>query len=299
MTGSSRLTCLISHAASSLRWASNEQAFGACSYQLGKFLVPVRGNRTSATSEGIDVSDLGGRSSGSSETNFIGASSDDSCYREYDQDDGPEDRDDHQHKCDRTLGRVLRSSNAAELAAVHFFQGYSQSLRGRVDAQFFAAQEAEAADSVRQLLPRYRVRPSLAQGPLSLACFALGAAAAVAPPRLGLAVIGAVGDALSEHYNEQLRQINEGGAAREAADVRQAMRSLRDVPRIPEGAPPTPDLVSVLQQGLTSSGNGSGPSASSIMSAVGGAVQEWGPEGTAGALVKAGARVALEVAARL
>lgn len=53
------------------------------------------------------------------------------------------------------------------------------------------------------------------QGPLSLACLALGAVAAAAPPRLGLAVIGAVGDALSEHYNEQLRQLNEAGAAKE------------------------------------------------------------------------------------
>jgi ubiquinone biosynthesis monooxygenase Coq7 len=53
------------------------------------------------------------------------------------------------------------------------------------------------------------------QGPLSLACLALGVATAAAPPRVGLAVIGAVGDALSEHYNEQLRQLNEAGAAQE------------------------------------------------------------------------------------
>ncbi|GLI70082.1 hypothetical protein VaNZ11_014855 [Volvox africanus] len=291
MTVSSRLTCLIPQAARPLRRAAN---------QFGALLFPDRGNCTSATPESISVTDVGGSSSSSNEINFIGANiNNDNGYREYDQDDYAEDRDDYQHNCDRALGRVLRSSNAAELAAVHFFQGYSQSLRGRVDAQFFAAQEAEAADGLRQLLPRYRVRPSLAQGSLSLACFALGAAAGAATPRLGLAVVGAVGDALSEHYNEQLRQMNEGGAAREAADVRQAMRSLRDVPRIPEGAPPVPDLVSVLQQGLAGSSGGSSASASSIMSAVGGAVREWGPEGTVGALVKAGARVALEMAARL
>ncbi|GIL44118.1 hypothetical protein Vafri_1643 [Volvox africanus] len=225
MNLSSRLTCLIPQAARPLRRAANLQGFGACSDQFGTlFLFPVRGNRTSATPEGTSVEDVGGISSGSNETNFTGASiNNDSGYGEYDQEDCAEDRDDYQHNCDRALGRVLRSSNAAELAAVHFFQGYSQSLRGRVDTQFFAAQEAEAADGLRQLLPRHRVRPSLAQGPLSLACFALGAAAGAAPPRLGLAVVGAVGDALSEHYNEQFRQMNEGGAR----EVRFRLATLR------------------------------------------------------------------------
>lgn len=58
------------------------------------------------------------------------------------------------------------------------------------------------------------------QGPLALAGLALGVAAAAAPPRLRLAVAGAVGDALTEHYNEQLRRINEAGAAQEVGGGR-------------------------------------------------------------------------------
>ncbi|GLC44272.1 hypothetical protein PLESTB_000759700 [Pleodorina starrii] len=240
---------------------------------------------------GANVSGTDGSSSSSSSSH--------DGYSQYDFAHDTEDEHGSQHDRDRALRRVLRSSNAAELAAVHFFRGYSGVLRGRVDAQFFAAQEAEAAEGVRELLPRYRVRPSLAQGPLSLACLALGAAAAAAPPRLGLAVVGAVGDALSEHYNEQLRQINEAGAAKEAPDVRQTLRSLRDVPRVPEGAPPAPDLLSVLQEGVAAaSGSGGGAAARSVLSGVTGAVREWGLEGTAGAVVKAGARVALEAASR-
>jgi hypothetical protein len=53
------------------------------------------------------------------------------------------------------------------------------------------------------------------QGPFSLAALALGAAAALTPPRLRLAVNGAISDALSEHYTEQLRALNEQGAAQQ------------------------------------------------------------------------------------
>ena len=53
----------------------------------------------------------------------------------------------------------------------------------------------------------------LLQGPFSLAALALGAAAALTPARLRLAVNAAVSDALSEHYTEQLRALNEAGVA--------------------------------------------------------------------------------------
>ncbi|PNH10828.1 Ubiquinone biosynthesis protein COQ7 [Tetrabaena socialis] len=200
----------------------------------------------------------------------------------------------------RALKRVLRSSNAAELAAVHFFQGASCVHRGRPDVEHFAAQEQQAAESVRQLLPKYRVRPSAVQGPLSLASWALGAVAAVAPQRVGLAITGAVGDALTDHYNEQLRRLNEAGAAQQATDVRLVLRQLRDVGRTPEGAPPAPDLVSVLQEGVAAAGFGGGGLADgqSLVAGVTGALREMGLEGTVGAVVKASARVALETASR-
>jgi ubiquinone biosynthesis monooxygenase Coq7 len=87
----------------------------------------------------------------------------------------------------------------------------------------------------------------------------------------------------------------------QAPDVRRTLRSLRDLGRVPEGAPAAPDLMSVVQEGVAAaSGSGSGgAAASSVLSGVTGAVRSWGVEGTAGAVVKAGARVALEAAARL
>ncbi|KXZ45099.1 hypothetical protein GPECTOR_58g548 [Gonium pectorale] len=170
---------------------------------------------------------------------------------------------DSQHDRERALKRVLRSSNAAELAAVHYYRGLACGLRGRPDAAGFAEQEAAAAEGLRTLLPRHRVRPSLAQAP----------------------------------------------------DVRQALRGLRDLPRAPEGAPPAPDLVSVLQEAFVAASRGGGgvgggaageggPATASaggpsLLSGVAGAVREWGVEGTVGAVVKAGTRVALEAASRL
>ncbi|KAG2488487.1 hypothetical protein HYH03_012991 [Edaphochlamys debaryana] len=222
---------------------------------------------------------------------------------------------------DRALKRVLRSSFAAELAASHFYRGAALALGNRPDAAFFAEQEAGAAEGLRPLLPRHRTRPSLAQGPLSLASLALGAAASLAPRGVGLAIRGAVGDALCEHYNEQLRRLNDAGAAAQAADVRTALRSLRDLPRTPEGAPPAPDLVSVIQEAVASSSGpgpqqqqqagpgagaqeGAGPGAGrrrpdTVLAGVAQALRGLGVEGTVGAVVKAGAKVALEAAARV
>ncbi|KAG2438334.1 hypothetical protein HYH02_011030 [Chlamydomonas schloesseri] len=262
------------------------------------------------------------------------ADADDGSYEqshEYGAESNGEEQDSQRDR-DRALKRVLRSSNAAELAAVHFFSGAAAVLpRSRPDAAFFAEQEAGAAEEVRRLLPRYRVRPSLAQGPLSLASFALGAVAAAAPPNLRLAIAGAVGDALTEHYNEQLRQLNDAGAAAQAPDVRRALRSLRDLPRAPDGAPPAPDLVSVIQEGVAAAtaapaaaaaappppgsedaaqGAG-GPAAAAaaaagaaargptVLAGVARALRELGLEGGVGAVVKAGARVALDVAAKV
>ncbi len=96
-------------------------------------------------------------------------------------------------------------------------------------------------------------------------------------------------------------------------ELRQALRRLRDVPRCPEGATPAPDLVSVLQGALEQQGGGgAGAAAGSgegqdsraaggagAFAGVVGALRRLGVEGTVGAVVKAGARVAIEAAGRV
>eukprot|EP00198_Chlamydomonas_reinhardtii_P008307 XP_001697644.1 predicted protein [Chlamydomonas reinhardtii] len=80
-------------------------------------------------------------------------------------------------------------------------------------------QEQDSQLDRDRALKRVLRSSNAAEGPLSLASFALGAAAAAAPPGLRLAIAGAVGDALTEHYNEQLRQLNDAGAAAQAPEA--------------------------------------------------------------------------------
>jgi ubiquinone biosynthesis monooxygenase Coq7 len=81
----------------------------------------------------------------------------------------------------------------------------------------------------------------------------------------------------------------------QAPEVRQALRQLRDAPRACEGAPPAPDLVSVLQAAASSSGANAGALASGVAKAL----RDLGVDGTVAGLVKVGARTAWDAAARL
>ncbi|GFH24284.1 uncharacterized protein HaLaN_22050 [Haematococcus lacustris] len=110
--------------------------------------------------------------------------------------------------------------------------------------QYYLAQEQGALQQVSQLLPLHRARPSILQGLLGAGGFAAGALAAAAPARIQLAVMGAVGEALTEHYNDKLRDVTEAGL-QQTSEVREQLRQWRDVPRTPEGAPAAPDILTL------------------------------------------------------
>ncbi|KAJ9515858.1 hypothetical protein QJQ45_008734 [Haematococcus lacustris] len=129
-------------------------------------------------------------------------------------------------------------------AAVAFYAGQHLVSRGRPDMQYYLAQEQGALQQVSQLLPLHRARPSLLQGLLGAGGFAAGALAAAAPARIQLAVMGAVGEALTEHYNDKLRDVTEAGL-QQTSEVREQLRQWRDVPRTPEGAPAAPDILTL------------------------------------------------------
>ncbi|KAJ9516037.1 hypothetical protein QJQ45_024443 [Haematococcus lacustris] len=129
-------------------------------------------------------------------------------------------------------------------AAVAFYAGQHLVSRGRPDMQYYLAQEQGALQQVSQLLPLHRARPSLLQGLLGAGGFAAGALAGAAPARIQLAVMGAVGEALTEHYNDKLRDVTEAGL-QQTSEVREQLRQWRDVPRTPEGAPSAPDILSL------------------------------------------------------
>lgn len=67
--------------------------------------------------------------------------------------------------------------------------------------------------AVEKLVPKYQSRPSILLGVLGVAGATLGALSAVAPRRISMAVTGAVQDALTEHFEDQLRSLRECGVA--------------------------------------------------------------------------------------
>mmetsp|Transcript_5718 Transcript_5718/g.12632 ORF Transcript_5718/g.12632 Transcript_5718/m.12632 type:complete len:265 (+) Transcript_5718:51-845(+) len=176
--------------------------------------------------------------------------------------------------------QALRQAHVAEVAAHSFYEGQALlGLRGpRVDLQYFRDQEAVQLDRVRGLVAKHRARPSLLHGVFRAGGLLLGAAAAVAPRRVNLAIAGAVQDALTELHTDKLRDLRESGAAQQVPDVREALRALRDVERAPEGAPVPPDLLALQRMK---------------------GVSDLGVEGAVGALVKAGAQAALGLAKKL
>lgn len=145
------------------------------------------------------------------------------------------------------LQQLLRQTVATQVVAARALQAEACVRARRPDYAFFAEQEAEGLREARHLAVRYRARPSLLGPLLGLVGGALGAVAAVAPPRVARAVQGAVADAVQEQHDASLRDLYEAGLAGLAPDVRSALRSMRDAMPQVEGAPKAPDL---LQQAM-------------------------------------------------
>ncbi|GAX84321.1 hypothetical protein CEUSTIGMA_g11743.t1 [Chlamydomonas eustigma] len=180
----------------------------------------------------------------------------------------------------KLINRVARQALAAEVGASAFFRAQAKFNPGgsRIDLQYFKEQEEVQLQGAQRLLIRQRARPSLMQGVLGAAGMVLGAVSAVAPRRVSLAVTGALQDAMTDHFTEQLRELQESGVSAQVPEVREVIRNLRDVERAPEGAPAAPDLLEYSRMKSLS---------------------DLGVEGAVGAVVKAGASALLGLSSKL
>jgi demethoxyubiquinone hydroxylase (CLK1/Coq7/Cat5 family) len=145
------------------------------------------------------------------------------------------------------LKSTIRVDLLAQQAATALASGRSLAAHRRPDYSALLEEETEHLQKLKSLAPQYNTRPS-ALGPLaSLAFGALGAASALAPPRLSSAISAGVQDAMTDVFNEQLREMREAGVAESAAaeEVRLVIRELRDQERAPAGAPRVPDILSL------------------------------------------------------
>jgi demethoxyubiquinone hydroxylase (CLK1/Coq7/Cat5 family) len=127
----------------------------------------------------------------------------------------------------------------------------------RPDLAAFTAQEANLLSQLQTLaVTNAPLRPSALAPLANIGFAALGAVAAVLPPKPSAAILAGVQSALTDHYNDSLRQLREAGVAESTNDVRAVLRVVRDVERAPEGAPRVPDILALQRLGEVSVAEG-------------------------------------------
>jgi ubiquinone biosynthesis monooxygenase Coq7 len=119
------------------------------------------------------------------------------------------------------VDEMLRVDQAGEAAAVQIYAGQMWVLRGSspVHAELRRMREGEERHlrAVNALVAERRARPSLLLPVWRAAGFALGAATALLGRDAAMACTVAVETSISEHYNEQIRELLRRGVAAPAA----------------------------------------------------------------------------------
>jgi demethoxyubiquinone hydroxylase (CLK1/Coq7/Cat5 family) len=142
---------------------------------------------------------------------------------------------------------TIRVDLLAQQAATALASGRSLATHHRPDYKALLEEETKHLHKIKSLAPKYNTRPSLL-GPLASVAFgALGVASALAPLRMSSAIAAGVQDAMTDAFNEQLREMREAGLAdlKSAEKVRLIVRELRDQERAPADAPHVPDIMSL------------------------------------------------------
>lgn len=129
-----------------------------------------------------------------------------------------------------TLDAMLRVDHAGETAAVRIYEGQLAVLGGTAERDVLEEMAAHERAHLRrfdELLPAYRARPTALLPVWEAAGFALGAAGALLGRESAHAVTKAVEEVITEHYNDQLRELRERGYADEEL-LRRTFRQFRD-----------------------------------------------------------------------
>lgn len=121
--------------------------------------------------------------------------------------------------------------------------------QNRPDLQQLLDKEQEMLTEMKTLAQQHQqdasapqFRPSALSPVTNLAAIALGAA--ILPRKTSAAVLAGVQSALTESYNESLRELHESGIANTEQGLRQVIRQARDTERVPEGGPDkVPDIL--------------------------------------------------------
>jgi ubiquinone biosynthesis monooxygenase Coq7 len=89
-------------------------------------------------------------------------------------------------------------------------------------------QEREHLDTFIHLMGERQARPTIIAPIWSAAGFAAGAATALAGEKMAMALTSAVEEVITEHYNDQIREVHELGLRETEAPLRKLLVQFRD-----------------------------------------------------------------------
>eukprot|EP01100_Stratorugosa_tubuloviscum_P000314 TRINITY_DN1065_c3_g1_i3.p1 TRINITY_DN1065_c3_g1~~TRINITY_DN1065_c3_g1_i3.p1 ORF type:complete len:224 (-),score=97.82 TRINITY_DN1065_c3_g1_i3:146-817(-) len=134
-----------------------------------------------------------------------------------------------QQKIKELLDSIIRVNQAGEFGAKRIYQGQLDALKGtEVEPiiQHMAEQEEIHLETFNKLIVDYRVRPTALYPIWNIAAYALGYFTGKLGKEAAMACTVAVETVIGEHYNSQLRQLNELGV--DEAQLRQFLCQFRD-----------------------------------------------------------------------
>mmetsp|Transcript_19377 Transcript_19377/g.23159 ORF Transcript_19377/g.23159 Transcript_19377/m.23159 type:complete len:258 (-) Transcript_19377:601-1374(-) len=128
------------------------------------------------------------------------------------------------------LHGMLRVDHAGEWGAVRIYEGQLAVLRKTSEKETLeemADHEREHLRKFKEILPEYRVRPTALLPLWDAMGYSLGVGSALLGKEAAYAVTVAVETVIAEHYNDQLRMLNNEGMQDEV-ELRKVFRQFRD-----------------------------------------------------------------------
>ncbi|EGC31609.1 hypothetical protein DICPUDRAFT_92759 [Dictyostelium purpureum] len=127
------------------------------------------------------------------------------------------------------LERIIRVDHAGEFGAARIYEGQLAVLAKTKEGPLIremADQEKEHQAKFNQLIYEKRVRPTVLSPIWNVAGFGLGYVSALMGKEAAMAVTVAVETVISDHYNDQLRQLNDYEI--DDKDLRETIKKFRD-----------------------------------------------------------------------
>ncbi|KAM9985320.1 hypothetical protein ACTFIZ_008866 [Dictyostelium cf. discoideum] len=127
------------------------------------------------------------------------------------------------------IERIIRVDHAGEFGAARIYEGQLAILGNTKEGPLIremADQEKEHQAKFNQLIYEKRVRPTILSPIWNVAGFGLGYVSALMGKEAAMAVTVAVETVISDHYNDQLRQLNDAGI--DDKELKETIKKFRD-----------------------------------------------------------------------